>query len=89
MNYEKPKLPLPRTGKTMQIWIASDKRSAAAYTDKPVASMHIEQAFKGKDWSGICYDEKGSITFDGYFTDSASATPREVLGFLLENQGLR
>ena len=89
MKYQPPKLPLPKTGKAMQIYIANDKRSACAFTDKPVASVHIEQAFKGRDWSGVVRNEKGIVSFDGYLTGSEGAKPREVLGFLLENQGLR
>jgi len=89
MKYEPPKMPLPKTGKAMQIYIANDKRSASAFTDKPVASVYIEQPFKGRDWSGICRDEKGVVTFDGYLVGSENASPREVLGSLLESQGLR
>jgi len=73
----------------MQIYIANDKRSACAFTDKPVASIHIEKPFKGRDWSGVCRDEKGGVTFDGYLVGSEDAKPREVLGALMENQGLR
>ena len=89
MKYTKPKLPLPKTGKAMQVYIAADKRSAAVYTDNPIASIHCEQAFKGRDWSAICYDAKCVVTFDGYLTGSESAKPREILGFLLEHEGLR
>ena len=89
MKYTPPKLPLPKTGKAMQIYIANDKRSAAAYTDNPVASVHVEQPFKGRDWSGICRDAGGFVTFDGYLVGSEHAKPREVLASLLEHQGLR
>ncbi len=73
----------------MQIYIANDKRFAAAYTDQPITSIHIEQPFKEKDWSGICRDENGVIIFDGYLNESAEASPREVLGSLMEHLGLR
>ena len=89
MKYKPPKLPLPKTGKTMRIYITKDKRSAAAYTDKPVASVHVNQPFKGRDWSGIVRDAGGFVTFDGYLVGSENAKPREVLGSLLESQGLR
>lgn len=89
MKYEPPKLPLPKTGKTMQVWIAQDKRSAAAYTDKPVASIHVDQSFRGHDWSGIIRDNEGSVIFNGYLEGSEDAKPRAVLGSLMESQGLR
>jgi len=82
-------MPLPKTGKAMQIYIANDKRSACAFTDKPIASVHVERFHKEKDWSGIVRDEKGIVIFDGYLEDSKEAKPREALAFLLENQGLR
>lgn len=89
MKYTPPKLPLPKTGKTMQIYVAQDKRSACAFVDNPACSIHVEKPFKGRDWSGICRDEKGIVTFDGYLTGSEDAAPREVLGFLMEQEGVR
>jgi hypothetical protein len=89
MKYTPPKLPLPKTGKAMQIYIANDKRSATAFFDKPAVSLDIEQPKRGRDWRGICRDEKGIVTFDGYLIGSSDAKPREVLGALTENQGLR
>ena len=73
----------------MQVWIAQNKRSASAYTDKPVASIHVGQPFKGRDWFGIIRDNAGSVIFDGYLVGSENATPRAALGSLMESQGLR
>lgn len=89
MRYTPPKLPLPKTGKAMTIYISDDRRSAAAYVAKPEASVHVEQPFKGGNWWCLGRDGKGIVTFNGCIEGSADAKPREVLASVLEELGLR